>query len=78
MITIGIRNDLVDKCKFNFPQKHNRKLTIRDIKLDKNPSKEECMFYPQKKAEIFRLVPAGGYWRDIDEKIAKEYMKSSW
>ena len=78
LITIGIRKDLAGKCRFNFPQEHTKKLTIRDIKLDKNPSKEECMFYPKKKEEIFKLVPAGGYWRDIDEKIAKEYMKSSW
>ena len=78
LITIGIRKDLIDKCQFFFPKKHDKKLTIKDIKLDVKPTKEECMFYPQKKAEIFRLVPAGGYWRDIDEKIAKEYMKSSW
>ena len=24
------------------------------------------------------MVPPGGYWRDIPEKIAKEYMKSCW
>ena len=24
------------------------------------------------------MVPHGGYWRDIPENIAKEYMKSCW
>jgi len=32
--------------------------------------------YGEKKRRIFELVPAGGCWRDIDPKIAKEYMKS--
>ena len=30
------------------------------------------------KRKIFELVPAGGYWRDIDPEIAKAYMKSCW
>jgi len=34
--------------------------------------------YGEKKRRIFELVPAGGCWRDIDPKIAKEYMKSCW
>ena len=33
---------------------------------------------PKYKEKIFSLVPAGGYWRDIDPIIAKEYMKSCW
>lgn len=28
--------------------------------------------------KIFELVPPGGYWKDIDPAIAKEYMKSCW
>ena len=31
-----------------------------------------------KKRKIFELVPPGGYWRDIDPDIAKDYMKSCW
>lgn len=27
---------------------------------------------------MFSLVPPGGYWKNIDKDIAKEYMKSSW
>lgn len=78
LITIGIRKDLAKKVVFSFPKKHDKILTIRDIKLDKNPSKEECQMYSEAKTEIFKLVPPGGYWRDIDPKIAKEYMKSCW
>ena len=34
--------------------------------------------YGESKKELFELVPPGGYWRDIDENLAKEYMKSCW
>ena len=78
LITIGIRNDLVEKCKFTFPKKHDYKPVVRDIKLDTNPSETECARYSQKKVEVFSKVPPGGYWRDIDPRIAKEYMKTCW
>ena len=76
LITIGIRNDLAETLKFNFPTEQDYKPTLRDIKLDSNPSKDECLFYSDYKANIFKLVPPGGYWRDIDQNIAKEYMKT--
>ena len=34
--------------------------------------------YGESKKWIFELVPPGGYWKNIDPKIAKEYMKSCW
>lgn len=78
LITIGIRNDLVEKCKFEFPSEHAYKPVIKDIKLDVNPTKEDCAQYSPYKKKIFALVPAGGYWRDINPEIAKKYMKSCW
>ena len=78
LITIGIRNDLADKCSFSFPKKHKYKPIIRDIKLDVNPDKEHCARYSKNKEAVFALVPPGGYWRDIDPNIAKEYMKTCW
>ena len=73
LITIGIRNDLVEKCSFNYPAKHDYKPLLKDIELETNPT--ECGKYSEYKANIFALVPPGGYWRDIDPDIAKEYMK---
>ena len=78
LITVGIRNDLMDKCSFSFPQPHTYKPVIRDILLDVNPSAEECARYSDYKTKVFSLVPPGGYWRDIDPVIAKEYMKTCW
>ena len=78
LITIGIRNDLCEQCSFMFPEKHEYKPTMRDVKLDVNPSKEECDRYSVYKESLFKLVPPGGYWRDIDPEIAKVYMKTCW
>ena len=78
LITIGIRNDLVDKCSFEFPKKHDYRPIMKDVKLDVNPPKDDCERYSEYKERIFALVPPGGYWRDIDPEIAKEYMKTCW
>ena len=76
LITIGIRNDLVDKIQFDFPEPHDYKPVLRDVLLDcpEGPGTP----YGENKRKIFELVPPGGYWRDIDKEIAKEYMKSCW
>jgi DNA (cytosine-5)-methyltransferase 1 len=63
---------------FEYPKPHDYKPVIRDVKLDVNPDKDSCQQYSEYKRNIFKLVPPGGYWRDIDPEIAKEYMKGSW
>ncbi|GAA9038694.1 DNA cytosine methyltransferase [Helicobacter pylori] len=74
LFIIGIRKDL--NYFFNFPKPLKNKKVLKDILLD--VPKSLGAEYSPKKKEIFNLVPAGGYWRDIDPQIAKEYMKSSW
>lgn len=76
LITIGIRNDLVDKTEYQFPKPHEYKPVLKDVLLDcpEGPG----VPYGEKKRKIFELVPPGGYWRDIDPEVAKEYMKSCW
>lgn len=76
LITVGIRNDLVDKIKFEYPEPHSYKPVLRDI-LENVPESIGAR-YSKKKEDIFKLVPPGGYWRDIDPEIAKDYMKSCW
>lgn len=76
LILVGVRNDLADKIKFEFPKEHKYKPVLRDILLDCPAS--EGSLYSQAKTEIFKLVPAGGYWKDISQDIAKDYMKSCW
>lgn len=76
LITIGIRKDLIARTEFEFPKEHNYKPVLRDVLLDcpNGPG----VAYGEKKKKIFELVPPGGYWRDIDPEIAKDYMKSCW
>lgn len=76
LITIGIRKDLADKIRYSFPEKHGYKPVLRDIL--QNVPESIGVPYGENKKKIFELVPAGGYWRDIDPDIAKAYMKSCW
>ncbi len=76
LITVGIRNDLIDKVEYTFPKPHDYKPVLKDVLLDCPDS--PYIPYGEKKKKIFELVPAGGYWRDIDPNVAKEYMKSCW
>lgn len=76
LIVVGIRKDLVDFIHFEFPEPKKEKLVLRDILQDVPAS--ECARYSAEKERIFKLVPPGGYWRDIDPEIAKSYMKSCW
>ena len=76
LITVGIRKDLSEKIIFTFPEPHSYKPVLRDILIDCPES--EGTPYSEYKRKIFELVPPGGYWRDIPEDIAKEYMKSCW
>lgn len=76
LMTIGIRKDLIDSIHFKFPLPHEYKPVLRDI-LNNVPD-SPYIPYGEKKRKIFELVPPGGYWRDIDQEIAKDYMKSCW
>lgn len=74
LIVVGIRNDL--KNNFIFPEKKSYKPVLRDVL--KNVPESDMSFYSPAKKEVFSLVPPGGYWRDIDSDIAKDYMKTCW
>lgn len=76
LITVGIRNDLAGKTEYSFPKPHDYRPLLKDVLLDcpKSPG----IPYGEKKRKIFELVPAGGYWRNIDPEIARDYMKSCW
>lgn len=76
LITIGIRKDLVEKIKCAFPKKHKYRPVLRDVL--QNVPQSIGVLYGENKRKIFELVPAGGYWRDIDPEVAKSYMKSCW
>ena len=74
VVIIGIRKDLTDKVKFEYPIPHEYKPVLRDVLKDVPES--VVAKYPEKKKKVFDLVPPGGYWRDLPDDVAKEYMKS--
>lgn len=76
LITVGIRKDLSNKISYCFPKAHEYKPVLRDILQDVPES--VGVPYSENKKKLFELVPPGGYWRDIDPVLAKEYMKSCW
>lgn len=76
LITVGIRNDLTKQVNIRFPQRHAYKPVLSDV-LKAVPDSDGAQ-YSEYKRRIFELVPPGGYWRDIPETIAREYMKSCW
>lgn len=76
LITIGIRSDLKNNINYTFPTPYGYKPVLRDV-LQNVPTSVGIP-YGETKRKIFELVPAGGYWRDIDPDIAKSYMKSCW
>lgn len=76
LITIGIRKDLSSKIKYDFPEPHEYKPLLKDIL--KNVPDSPYTPYGENKRNLFKLVPPGGYWRDIDPELAKAYMKSCW
>ncbi|MEA3332915.1 MAG: DNA (cytosine-5-)-methyltransferase [Pseudomonadota bacterium] len=83
LFLVGIRNDLVSDMTFHWPSPYRRVLTLKDalkkgeiFATDVPASAGQT--YPVRKKEILDLVPPGGYWRDLPDRIQREYMQKSY
>ncbi|MDQ2086455.1 DNA (cytosine-5-)-methyltransferase [Herbivorax sp. ANBcel31] len=78
IVLVGVRNDLVKKHKlsYSFPKPFGYELTLRDVLKD--VPKSEGAKYPEAKKKVLDLVPPGGYWRDLPDDIAKDFMGKSY
>lgn len=74
MVLIGIRNDL--NITYQYPEPHSYKPVLRDV-LQNVPDSPGQQF-SESKREVMEQVPAGGYWRDLPEEVAKAYMGKSY
>lgn len=74
VVIVGIREDLSQKISFTYPEPCEYKPVLRDVL--KNVPESVGAKYPESKKRVFDLVPPGGYWRDLPDDVAKEYMKS--
>lgn len=74
LIIVGVRQDI--DLPIVFPKEKDYFLSLRDV-LDDVPQ-SEGVDYPKRKKEIMINVPEGGYWRDLPDDLAREYMKKSY
>ena len=58
-----------------FPKEKDYTISMREAleNVPLSPGQE----YPKRKYEIMKLIPAGGYWRDLPIDLQKEYMAGS-
>jgi DNA (cytosine-5)-methyltransferase 1 len=83
LFLIAIRKDLAPLVNFEWPSPYKRIMTMRDaLKAGElyptDVPASEGQKYPKRKAEILAKVPQGGYWRDLSDKLQREYMKASY
>jgi len=83
LILVGVRNDLVNKAEFKWPSPYNRVMTLSDAfnkgeLFDTDVAESAGQNYPKRKAEIMEEVPQGGYWRDLNDDLQREYMQGSY
>lgn len=73
LIIMAVRKDL--DMPMLFPKEKNYTISVKEA--FENVPKSEGQKYNDKKKEVLKLVPAGGYWRDLPIDIQKEYMGKS-
>lgn len=81
LIIVGIRKDL-NNSLFEFPKPFNKIYNLKDALkkgelYDKDVPKSPGQLYPKSKKEVLKLVPPGGYWRDLPLAIQKSFMGKS-
>lgn len=74
MILIGIRDDL--DISYQFPKPHNYKPILRDVLKDVPESVGQK--FSESKKKVMEMVPAGGYWRNLPDNVARDYMGKSY
>jgi len=80
LFLIAIRKDI--ETEFYYPKPSRQIFTVRDaLKKGSLFSSDVPLSpgqkYPKRKAEILKMIPPGGYWRDLPTQIQKEYMLKS-
>jgi DNA (cytosine-5)-methyltransferase 1 len=78
LVMVGIRNDLVENHNLEYflPQPFGYQLTLADV-IREVPESYGAK-YPESKKKVLDLVPPGGYWRDLPDEIAKDFMGKSY
>lgn len=80
LILVGIKRGT--SISFQYPKPSKEIYTVRDALkkgrlFDSDVPKSAGQTYPKRKEEIMKMIPAGGYWRDLPLDVQKEYMLKS-
>ena len=83
LLLIAIRKDISKSVQFNWPAPYKRIMTMKDALKKGALFKSDVPIsggqkYPERKVEILSKVPQGGYWRDLDDDLQREYMGGSY
>ncbi len=74
LVIIAVRKDL--DTQILFPKERDYTISLREAIGDKPQS--DGQEYSERKHEIMKQVPEGGYWRDLTDELQREYMKASY
>ncbi len=74
LVIIAVRKDI--KSSILFPKERNYTISLREA-IGDNP-KGDGQQYSERKYEIMKLIPQGGYWRNLTDALQREYMKASY
>ena len=83
LFLVCIRNDLVKYNNFAWPEPFNKIFTVKDalkkgVLYKSDSPASQGQVYPERKKKILSMVPPGGYWVDLPDKIQQEYMQKSY
>ena len=74
LVIIGIRKDL--KRPIVYPKEKNYTVSIGEVLRD--VPKSAGQIYTPSKKKIMEVIPEGGYWRDLPDKLQRSFMGASY
>lgn len=74
LLIIGVRKDFSSKVAY--PKEKNYTVSVGEAL--KGVPKSDGQVYNEKKKRIMNLIPQGGYWKDLTDKLQREYMGASY
>lgn len=62
--------------KYDYPKESKNKIILKNILKNVPPS--PCAKYSDYKIKLFKMIPQGGCWVDLPDKLQKEYLGKSY
>ena len=76
LIMVGIRKDVADQLRFQYPEPDVTRTTLRDAL--KGVPDAPFQPYSAAKRHVLELVPPGGCWVNLPDDVARAYMGKSY